>query len=92
MSQHWLFVCILYHLFKVNIKTFTIKILFKYNDPIQYKEIYLNLIIKLHNDNAYEYELIMYKIQKNCSSDIRINLGHQIIKFTKKEKKEIFLF
>jgi len=50
------------------------------------------LIMKLHNDSAYEYKLLMYKIRKNCGSDIRVNLGHQIAKFTKKEKKQIFLF
>ena len=35
-------------------------------------------------------KLLTYKVRKNCNNDIRVNLGHQITKFTK--KKDIFLF
>ena len=55
--------------------------------PLEYKEL---LITKLHNDSAYEYKLLTYKIRKNYGSDIRVNLGHQIIKFTKKETDCLF--
>ena len=39
MSQHWLFMYILYHLFKVNIMMY---ISTYGQDPLQYREIYLN--------------------------------------------------
>jgi len=71
----------------VNTITYTfrsaVKILFREN-------LLKLLIIKLCKDSAYEYKLLIYKIRKNYGSDTRVN--HQITKFIKKVKKEIFCF
>jgi len=47
--------------------------------------------MKLHNDSAYEYKLLMYKIRKNCGSDIRV-LVIKLLSLLKKKRKRFFYF
>ena len=79
-------ICVYFKLF-IQSEYYNVYISIYRQGPLQRNLLKL-LIIKLHNDIAYEYKLLTYKIRKNYGSDIRVNLGHQIIKFIIKEKKE----